>query len=836
MNTSKDYRDVLRIVVSAAIVLVMGIGAICLAAEDMLIPAVIAVLLLAGILTLLSRKSYASAANMAVSEYITVLDNLEDAICEIDLKKKTFRYIGGGLKSANFLVNKDIGEVPISELFPPEAMAQMETEFAKKYDEWLHNKTPYLLVHFVVQSYTRFDTLEWLDISAKILADGNSEPSKAIAAVRYVPTEQIEHKDAVEKNNEHLLSVLNNIRDVVWELDLATNQFTYANAASFPVCGVLQDEIIGMSMDKFFSATDTQKLKGMIHSFILAYQRGELTDMSTAVDVVMHNQYTNTDTIAEISAAIIMDGTQFKSVVGVTRDISHRRNMTAAAQKRSDICEMIERCSDEILCIVDIGTLECEFISESVADMFGFTADEIRDYGVASIMNITAIDAIKNKIVEKTQDEKYNSVAIVATHRNGSSVKCEISFCQLNDFGYDDYSPNELFMRIMPPHEVVTTADEDKNEKEFYKMMVENGRDTIWMMDVKALTYTFISSASVVTTGYKPNELIGKSIELVSTDSSYELFTKTIKREIDRYLGGETTSIQFGMECQLKHKMGYLVWVEIAAKAIMNNNGEPTQILGVTRRIDARKEQELRFVRQKEELKSLNDTKEKFFSVIGHDIKNPISALISTAQVFNDHYSEMTDVDISKNVAMLKESAMQVYKLLDNLLQWSRSATGEIPYHPTKTDMLDLIMSAIEHLKAQASLKNININIDSETHNNNIAICDENMIKTVIQNLVSNAIKFSHPSGKINIKIANYSNDKHSLLISVEDEGIGINPAQISKLFALSTDEISADDGNVGTGLGLVLCKEFIDKHNGEIWVESTLGEGSKFYFTLLKG
>ncbi len=230
-----------------------------------------------------------------------------------------------------------------------------------------------------------------------------------------------------------------------------------------------------------------------------------------------------------------------------------------------------------------------------------------------------------------------------------------------------------------------------------------------------------------------------------------------------------------------------------------------------------------------EQLKSLNATKDNFFRIIGHDLKGPIGQMIQLSEIFEENYVDMSDETLLMLIKSMKESSIRGIKLLENLLDWARSQTGDILFNPEPVIISELIIGNKELLEEQAKIKNVRINT-FDLYEGKVTI-DRNMINTVIRNLLSNAIKFTRTNG--NIEIRN-SIDKNNLIVSVKDNGLGMSDNDSSKLFKVGMERTSVGTNNeIGTGIGLILCKEFIDKHNGSIWVNSKLGEGSTFYFSI---
>lgn len=229
------------------------------------------------------------------------------------------------------------------------------------------------------------------------------------------------------------------------------------------------------------------------------------------------------------------------------------------------------------------------------------------------------------------------------------------------------------------------------------------------------------------------------------------------------------------------------------------------------------------------ELKELNATKDKFFSIIAHDLKNPFNTLMGFTELLLENLADYSQDKLEEFISILYDTSRHSYALLENLLEWSRSQTGRIEMNPEKVKMHDIFEENIDLLYNNATNKKISLvnNIDADA----FAFADSNMVRTVIRNLISNAIKYTKENGIIS---GSSEMNGNMIEISVKDTGIGIAPENIEKLFKIDVNySTSGTADETGTGLGLILCKEFIQKNGGEIWVESELGKGSTFRFSL---
>jgi len=257
--------------------------------------------------------------------------------------------------------------------------------------------------------------------------------------------------------------------------------------------------------------------------------------------------------------------------------------------------------------------------------------------------------------------------------------------------------------------------------------------------------------------------------------------------------------------------------------------GKVFKIIGMSRNITQSKEAELTLKHNQLVLQELNVTKDKLFSIIAHDLKNPFAALLSSAELLQ-LFIEMNDMaKIKSKAEMILKSAKQGYNLLQNLLEWSHSQRGLIILNIKQIELRSVVNTCIDLVNLSASNKNIMV--INDVSNQVMANADVELITTVIRNLISNAIKFTNQNGSVQINAVEYV---HEIEVSITDNGIGIDSETINKLFRIGENISKAGtSGERGTGLGLILCHEFVAKHGGRIWVESSVGKGSSFKFTI---
>ncbi len=247
-----------------------------------------------------------------------------------------------------------------------------------------------------------------------------------------------------------------------------------------------------------------------------------------------------------------------------------------------------------------------------------------------------------------------------------------------------------------------------------------------------------------------------------------------------------------------------------------------------TAELMARVKNHLTLQEQKKQLKQLIATKDRFFSIISHDLKSPFTGMLGFSELLLEESEKSESQEFQHYYKLIYQSAKQGYDLLVNLLEWARTQTNSVPYRPQKLCLTDVIYDTIHLLESLAKEKNITIKYDAKDM---YAFADSNMLKTIMRNLINNAIKFTGKNGEIRIET---SQDQKHTTISVIDNGVGVSKDMQDYLFRI--DKKTSTKGTnkeTGTGLGLIICKEFVDQHGGTISVGSEAGKGSRFSFTL---
>ncbi len=349
---------------------------------------------------------------------------------------------------------------------------------------------------------------------------------------------------------------------------------------------------------------------------------------------------------------------------------------------------------------------------------------------------------------------------------------------------------------------------------------VKNSADCIAITD-KDYKIIFVNDSFCKVYGFKEDEIIGQPISIIHSENnlpevSDDLFSSIANKKI---WTGEVLN---------KRKDGNDFPVLLSLAPLLNDKGGLIAVVGVLRDITERKHTEAEIKKTNEELTKLNAEKDKFFSIIAHDLRSPFNGFLGLTQIMAEELSSLSMEELQDIAGSLQNSAINLFRLLENLLEWAKMQQGLIPFDPKVVKLLSILDESIA--MALESAKSKGIEIANDIPNGLEVFADSNILQTVIRNLISNAVKFTRNGGTVSVS-AKATSDK-GVEISIKDTGIGMSPKMVDNLFRLDVQtNRKGTEGEPSSGLGLLLCKEFIEKHGGKIWVESEEGKGSVFYF-----
>lgn len=362
------------------------------------------------------------------------------------------------------------------------------------------------------------------------------------------------------------------------------------------------------------------------------------------------------------------------------------------------------------------------------------------------------------------------------------------------------------------------TTDNEKLQARLneYRIIFDSSSDIILLVEASSGKISNVNKSITQLLGYELNEVLDKNICLI-----FEETTDEINSEIEVY-GSVLTNRK------IKKKDGTFRLMDMTFTMFKSING--TYNIFNLRDAEDRGKAEQELKEFSNQLDLHNKTKDKFFSIIAHDLKNPFSSLLGLSELLESDFYDLSDEEKLSYIAEIRKVSKGSYQLLENLLHWSRAQTGNISYNPSELDLKFLLMEVIGLVYAQAKAKNIEISIKFEE--DYVVFADDDLLMTVVRNLLTNAIKYSYIGQKISINASVINDDL--LELSITDYGIGISENQKNILFSIDRGESRPGTNNEkGTGLGLILCKEFIELNKGSIRFTSIPNENTTFFITI---
>ena len=419
---------------------------------------------------------------------------------------------------------------------------------------------------------------------------------------------------------------------------------------------------------------------------------------------------------------------------------------------------------------------------------------------------VSGVEKLKEKIKEVNLEVTLDS-------KESAAIKALCTAKWIDIDGYDKcimfcFVNNDFFK---------DRVDELERDRHFFQAMMNNIPDTIYFKDVNS-RFTAINKEKCKQMGIKnPEEALGK------TDFDY--FDKDFA---EAAFNDEQKIIETGVPLiskieKRKDADGQCRWVLVTKVPVKDSENRITGIVGISRDITHIKEVEEKLEKITDELRSMNTTKDKLFSIIAHDLRNPFNSLMGISQIILSEYHELNEEEKLGFIGNIEQSARNAFDLIENLLYWSRSQTNAIQFNPSVFPVAQIINRNINVVTSDSTNKNISVT--SETDESITAFADKDMIDIVIRNVLSNAVKFTNQGGVIFID-SKGSGDW--VEIRVQDNGVGMSEEKIKNLFHF--EKIDSSYGTAlekGTGLGLLVCKEFMDINNGSLAVESKVNEGT---------
>jgi len=624
-------------------------------------------------------------------------------------------------------------------------------------------------------------------------------------------TQKAKYEEELRRSEERFRNIVINSHEFICILDL-TGKIIYANPYLLEVFNYTEDEIKKL----FFS--------DLIDSYYLMNVGFNLNDVKN--DVIQSIELPlitkNRQTIYTLASfSVVRDESNSPLYYNVIlTDITQKKEF----EKDLLLIRSIFEASLDGIAL--ISKRKIFLVNDSFVKMFGYKS-------ASEVIGLDPLDFVENNSIVKVANliQELEEGKITSTRLSFTGITKNNTIIELENSVSSYEVENEKFIVW-----ILRDITEEKKSKEAlqlseerYRSITENINESFWTAEriEGKLKEVFYTPAIKKITGYSPESFLNDPTlwrKIIHPDDVNETVEK-----LNRFYNDAARNSEI-LEYRIIDSLGNIIWIENKINVQRDSNGEIQKIFGIISDITLSKKAEEELKKSAQELKELNEAKDRFISIISHDLRTPFSSILG----FTDFLLNEKDLSPEKQrqyIEFIQESAKSMLSLVNALLDWTRLQTGRIKFEPQKINAKLLIDRTIQILSGAALQKNIQL--ISEVENDLFIHADENLLMQAFSNLISNSIKFTNSGGKIVIS-ANADVVKRNVQFIVEDTGIGIKKEDLPKLFKVDAKFTTPGTaGEKGSGLGLSLVHEIIQKHGGEIRVESEYGKGSKFIFTI---
>jgi PAS domain S-box-containing protein len=615
-----------------------------------------------------------------------------------------------------------------------------------------------------------------------------------------------------EKQNKYLSAIIENSDNicVIKDLDLkviATNN-CFARAAGKSSI----DELIGKTDAEIFNVSpEEEPIKSYMEDErrVQKFKKGE--KLITEEPVIYPD---GTERIILTSKFPVYDDDILIATANISTDITGHKQTEQTLKKHQTILENSEEISDVGSFELDIETGTFSF-SEGWLRIHGCTNKMLTMEELMSIAHPDDIPAIERAFNETINNSKPYDIEHRIIRQNDGEVRIIKAGGKI---ACDEHNrPLKLYGGVQDITKQKQTEQSLKESEERLQLVIKGSNDAPWDWDL-IKDELYYSPQWWEQIGCEPDEIPSNSLlweELMHPDD---------KDHVDKVFRGalEKGKESYAVEFRLKHKQGHYVPVLSRGFITFNEDKKPVRVSGTNLDLTERKKSE-------QELKKLYEDKEKFISILAHDLRSPFNGLLGFSQLLVESIEQNKIIKIGEWAQLIHKTLITTFNLLEDILQWSRAQQGNMPFEPVNFYLYDACTQVIEEINHTALAKDISVtcNISGKLS----VFSDLNLIKILIRNLSSNAIKFTSRGGTVTLSAEEGDNE---IIVSVADTGIGLDKEAVSKIFNTPGRKTTyGTDNEKGSGLGLLICKEFIDRIGGTIWVESEENKGSIFSFTI---
>ena len=634
-----------------------------------------------------------------------------------------------------------------------------------------------------------------------------------------------------ELNNSlaHYNSITRHTSDVIWSIDLAEEIITYISPSVKLLLGFPPEDIVGRNFNALFQNSAYKTIVEGIFNQLEMFKTDSATQNFCTFELKQKcadGSYKDTEVVVNF---IKNDEGKVSELLGITRDISIKKQYENALIKSKQQYQDLFDQNPLPMWIFDIDSLKFLHVNKAACEHYGYSYEEFMEMTILDIRpyvdraEIVAISKTLHNVPQRTST--WNHVK-----KNGEIITVEIT---TYNFQYNE--KNARLVLINDITEKVKALKELEESQHLLSSITDTVPVAIYIIDIENKQLVYANKAITNLTGYTPEEIIEER------SGVFELMV--YPEDIPIIEDGYASLFAMGdnevreREYRMRNKNSGAFWChnwEIVFKR--NDSGLPELILGAVEDITAIKNAEsiikqanemleLRVKERTSELEEANKELEAFTYTVSHDLRAPLRAISGFAKILNDDYAVKLDAEGLDLLNEVIHNSVKMSRLIDDLLTFSRIGKKDVV--KTNINMNELVTNTFSEVKKRYSGKTIKLNVNSLPD----ASGDYSMLKQVVENLISNAVKFSTGKDVISVSVKAETQGQYNIYC-IEDNGVGFNPKFLDKLFKVFQRLHSAEEFE-GTGVGLAIVHRIITKHSGKVWAESRLGEGSKFYFSL---
>jgi PAS domain S-box-containing protein len=774
-----------------------------------------------------TRNNYIDLFNQSPNGYITLSD-----IGQIIQVNSTFADMIG--VDASTLIRKNFNDYIIEEDKP---------EFLGRFKAFFKNPDGKFIEIRLKRVHTEpiFVSISGRIVNQQNLNSIENKPNLLLSIIDI--TERKQAEEALRKNESLNEQMLKNIGDVIVIIDKdGINRYKSPNIEQ--LFGWKPEDLVGNSTWDNVHPEDLQAGMNFISSLMVAPN-------TTGTIELRYKKKNGTFCWIEITIVNLLHDNDVQGFLGNYHDITERKQAEEALRENQSKLEIAMSSAKMAWWEMDISTGNVVF-DKRKTDMLGYTPENFKHYkDFTDLVHHDDYNGIMNAMQSHLDglSEKYETEYRIKTNSGDYKWFYDIGTIVIWD---SNGSPLKVTGLVLDISERKKTEDALKESEEKFRKIFENSGDGIFFLSFTT-DIVKINDSFARMHGYTIDEMKDIKLEELDVDD----LSQVLPERFERISKGE--NLQF--EVRHYHKDGHIIELEVVTCLITLENEK--LIVAIHRDITERKQVKEEMELLLEQLRETNElietnlyeknalleviteseaklretvaTKDKFFSIIAHDLRSPFTGLLGLTDLMSEENEGWTVEEIKTMSEEINKSANSLFKLIEDLLAWSLTQTGMTQIISEELDLYEISLNTTFSLNQTA--KNKNIKLIQNIKQGTFFTGDRNMLTTVFRNLVSNSIKFTRENGIIEIGIEEASNElEDNYVVFVKDNGIGMSKENQSNLFKIEKHISTKGTNNEsGTGLGLILCKEFVEKHGGRIWVESEEGIGSTFYFSLKK-